>query len=54
MSSIVYNEDGATALEYGLLAALVCMAIVGSVMALGLQIGSIFTSIVDAIESVVG
>lgn len=42
---IVKDEEGATALEYGLLAALIASVIVGSVMGLGGVISNAFAYI---------
>ncbi len=41
----VREEDGATALEYGLLAALIAASIVGAVTSLGTQVSSTFSDI---------
>ncbi len=38
------NEDGATAIEYGLIAALIAVVIVGSVTSLGSKVNATFTS----------
>jgi len=42
----VRDEEGATALEYGLLAALIATAIIGAVTALGTSVSQTFTNIV--------
>ena len=39
------NESGATAIEYGLIAALIGVAIIGTVTALGTQLKAVFTSV---------
>ncbi|WP_339771037.1 Flp family type IVb pilin [uncultured Pseudosulfitobacter sp.] len=39
------DEDGATAIEYGLFAALVAAVIVGTVAGLGIQINTGFTTV---------
>ena len=39
------DESGATAIEYGLIAALIAIAIIGGATALGKQISATFTSI---------
>ena len=41
----VRDEEGATALEYGLLAALIAAAIIGAVTALGTSISATFTNL---------
>ena len=43
------DESGATAIEYGLLAALIAVAIIASVTTLGGKINSTFTKISDGI-----
>jgi pilus assembly protein Flp/PilA len=44
------DESGATAIEYGLIAALIAVAIIGGVTALGEQSGAAFNEVADAIE----
>ena len=39
------NESGATAIEYGLIAALIAVVLVASVTALGTKLTSVFTNI---------
>ena len=39
------DESGATAIEYGLLAALIAVVIIGSVMALGSTLDGVFSTI---------
>ncbi len=41
----VKNEDGATALEYGLLTALIAAVIIGAVQVLGNTVGTTFNTI---------
>ncbi|NYG58034.1 pilus assembly protein Flp/PilA [Nocardioides daedukensis] len=41
------DEEGATAVEYGLLVALIAAVIIGVVVTLGTEISSAFTSITD-------
>lgn len=45
------DERGATALEYGLLAALVAIGIVGAARALGSQISATFNSVATTMQS---
>ncbi|EPR31511.1 Flp/Fap pilin component [Alkalidesulfovibrio alkalitolerans DSM 16529] len=47
ITKLIRNEEGATALEYGLIAALIAAAIVGAVTALGTNVSSTFTGIAD-------
>lgn len=39
------NEDGATAIEYGLIAALVAVAIIAGITLLGTDIGNTFNAV---------
>ncbi|MEN3144607.1 Flp family type IVb pilin [Ochrobactrum sp. WV_118_8] len=43
------NESGATAIEYGLIAALIAVVIIGAVTALGENISTTFQTIADKI-----
>ena len=53
LSRLQGNETGATAVEYGLIAALVVLAILGGLKALGADIAGLpLQSIIDAIQSV--
>ena len=45
----MYNEDGATAIEYGLIATLIAVVIVGAVTATGTQLDTVFDSIITAL-----
>lgn len=47
ITKLIRNEEGATALEYGLIAALIAAAIVGAVTALGTNVSDTFTGIAD-------
>jgi pilus assembly protein Flp/PilA len=46
----VKDESGATAIEYGLIAALVAVAIIGSVTTLGTKLGTTFKSVSDQLK----
>ena len=46
------SEEGATAVEYGILVALIAAVIIGIVATLGTQIGNAFQTIVDALPGV--
>jgi pilus assembly protein Flp/PilA len=39
------NESGATAIEYGLIAALISVAIIGAATTLGTKLGSTFAAV---------
>lgn len=42
---LIKNEDGATAIEYGLIAALIAVAIISSVTAVGGALTTTFTEV---------
>ena len=44
------NEDGASAVEYGLLVALIALIIIVAVSALGLSLNDIFNEVAEGIE----
>jgi pilus assembly protein Flp/PilA len=39
------NEEGATAIEYGLIASLIAVAVVGVLATVGTKLGTVFTTI---------
>ena len=45
VSRFVKNESGTTAIEYGLIAALISVAIIGGATALGSGLNTLFTEI---------
>ena len=50
----VRDEEGATALEYGLLAALIAAAIVGAVTSFGTTVRDTFDSIAASMQAATG
>lgn len=44
------DEAGATAIEYGLIAALIAVVIIGAVSTIGSELNIAFTSIADCLE----
>lgn len=46
------DEDGATAIEYGLIAALIAIAVIGTAGALGTEISTTFKNIKEALAKV--
>lgn len=54
LQRLVRAEEGATALEYGLIAALVAAGIMTAVLALGNQVNTAFTTVATAISSASG
>lgn len=47
--TFVADEDGVTALEYGMLAALIAAVIIGSVTTIGSKLGTMFDTIKNAL-----
>lgn len=45
------EDDGVTAIEYGLIAGLIAVAIIGAVTGLGNKLVAVFTKIADAIKA---
>ena len=45
IKNFIAEEDGVTAIEYGLIAALIAVAIVGLVKAVGTDLGAVFPKI---------
>jgi pilus assembly protein Flp/PilA len=48
-SRILRNDDGATAIEYGLIAALIAVVIIGAVTAVGTSLSTTFTTVSNAL-----
>ena len=49
ISKFVSDESGATAIEYGLIAALIAVVIIGAVTLLGTEIQAAFNRVAEAI-----
>ncbi len=49
LKRFINDESGATAIEYGLIAALIAVVIIGTVTALGTRIDGAFQTIRDAL-----
>jgi pilus assembly protein Flp/PilA len=49
-SRFVRDESGATAIEYGLIAALIAVVIIGAVAAVGTSLTTTFTNISTAVK----
>jgi len=45
LNKFLKDENGATAIEYGLIAALIAVVIVGGVTAIGTNLSTLFTSV---------
>ncbi len=53
VQTFIQDESGATAIEYGLLAALVALGIAVGATALGTQLGALFTRIANRLATAV-
>ena len=51
IKSLVRDESGATAIEYGLIAALVAIAAMGGMRLLGTSLNSIFSSVGSTLQT---
>lgn len=51
ISRFARDEDGATAIEYGLIAALIAVAIIAAVKAVGTNLGTTFSEIDSALTA---
>ena len=49
VARFVQDESGVTAIEYGLIAALVAVVIIGALMLLGTNLINIFTTVANAL-----
>jgi pilus assembly protein Flp/PilA len=50
ISNFLRNESGATAIEYGLIAALIAVVIIGAVTAVGTSLNSTFTTVSSSVK----
>lgn len=50
-ASLLADDRGATAIEYGLIAALIAVVIIGVLSSTGTNLGAIFTSVSNALGS---
>ncbi len=48
---LIKNEEGATAIEYGLIAALIAVAIIGALTSVGGQLGETFNNVSSALSA---
>ncbi len=54
MFSFINDENGATAIEYGLIAALIAVVIIAAVTALGNSVSATFSTLSTAMDDVNG
>ncbi len=52
IKSFINDESGATAIEYGLIAALVSVAAIGALTAMGSSLDTMFTNVSNALNAV--
>jgi pilus assembly protein Flp/PilA len=52
INSMRTEEDGATAVEYGLMVSLIAVAIIGTVTAIGLNLNTMFGNVATSIKMV--
>jgi pilus assembly protein Flp/PilA len=50
MKKFLNDESGATAIEYGLIAALISVAIIGAATTMGTKLGSTFASVSNQLK----
>jgi len=50
VQSFLVNESGATAIEYGLIAALIAVAAIGAMTTLGTKLQTTFTNVSDNLK----
>ncbi|KAB2870143.1 MAG: Flp family type IVb pilin [Bauldia sp.] len=48
------DESGATAIEYGLIAALIALAVIGGARLLGQEVGNTFNDIAEELQGATG
>ncbi|NTZ81494.1 Flp family type IVb pilin [Burkholderia metallica] len=53
VSRFVRDEDGVTAIEYGLIAALIAVGIIAALSTVGKDLKTVFTTIADDLDSAV-
>jgi len=49
LRNVALDEEGVTAIEYGLIAALIAVVIVGAVTSVGTQLAALFGSVASAL-----
>ena len=54
LMNLLKDESGATAIEYGLIAALVSVAAIGALTAMGSSLESMFNTVSEKLETAVG
>ncbi|HKC03339.1 MAG TPA: Flp family type IVb pilin [Sphingomicrobium sp.] len=49
LKKMLKNEKGATAIEYGLIAALIAVAAIGAMTSIGTKLGTTFNNVANAL-----
>jgi pilus assembly protein Flp/PilA len=52
IKNFFYDEEGVTAIEYALIAALIAVAIIAAVTLVGTDIAAVFTNISDKLQAI--
>ena len=47
--SLLRSEDGPTATEYGVLIAVICVAVIGALSSFGIHMGNLYTAIAGTV-----
>ena len=50
VKNFIRNEDGATAIEYALIASLIAVVIIGAVQTVGTKVSGVFTTVGAALN----
>ena len=50
LKKFVANQNGATAIEYGLIAALIAVVIIGALTSIGVNLNTDFTSVANSLR----
>lgn len=51
MGEFLHTEDGPTAVEYAVLIAVICVAVIGALSSFGVHMDNIYTSVADTMPS---
>ena len=54
IKNFIQEEDGVTAIEYGLIAALIAVVIIGTVQVVGTDLNTVFTAVSTALTGAIG
>lgn len=54
IKNFIQEEDGVTAIEYGLIAALIAVVIIASVQLVGTNLTAVFTKVANCLSNAIG